>query len=204
MSLSNILGRLEKVRQSGGSYTALCPAHADRHASLSIREEKDRILIHCHRGCTIDLIARALNCEVRDFFIDDESSAKYLRQQKTSKISKRRLVLVLEEETRKAREREAKIVGDDLPIRTRHRQKAWDVLTRRLKLPPVRLVPKWYEVPPNDVDPLWEIFCERALANVTNCFSDVVEATAEQYDQALDVAAAWLHEFARQNMERFA
>lgn len=39
-----------------------CPAHDDRHPSLSVHEtvERDRVLWNCHRGCTQDSVQRAL------------------------------------------------------------------------------------------------------------------------------------------------
>ena len=41
------LGRLERVRRSGTGWTARCPAHQDRNASLSISlGDDERILLH--------------------------------------------------------------------------------------------------------------------------------------------------------------
>lgn len=36
-----------------------CPAHEDRHPSLSWRVEGDKVLLHCFRGCTFDEIRAA-------------------------------------------------------------------------------------------------------------------------------------------------
>jgi hypothetical protein len=48
---------------------ARCPAHDDRHASLSIAEGKDgRILLHCFADCTTEAIVAALGLEMRDLF----------------------------------------------------------------------------------------------------------------------------------------
>jgi hypothetical protein len=38
-------------RRMGAGWIAHCPAHDDRSPSLSIREDHDRILVHCHAGC---------------------------------------------------------------------------------------------------------------------------------------------------------
>jgi 5S rRNA maturation endonuclease (ribonuclease M5) len=44
-----------------GGWTARCPAHDDRHASLSINESDDgRILVHCHAGCSQDDLIASL------------------------------------------------------------------------------------------------------------------------------------------------
>lgn len=51
-----LLDRLDKVRRTGPQkFIALCPAHADKSPSLSIRETSDgTILFHCHAGCSSD------------------------------------------------------------------------------------------------------------------------------------------------------
>jgi len=56
-----ILSRLQKVRKSGSGWTAKCPAHEDRNASLSVTiTESGRLLAHCFAGCTFDDIREAL------------------------------------------------------------------------------------------------------------------------------------------------
>lgn len=50
-------------------WTAQCPAHEDRNASLSIDVGDDeRVLVCCHAGCETDDILRALGLETRDLF----------------------------------------------------------------------------------------------------------------------------------------
>ncbi len=63
LDLDTMLGRLRGVRRAGSGYVACCPAHADQNPSLSIREGKDRILLHCHAGCDYRSILRALELE---------------------------------------------------------------------------------------------------------------------------------------------
>lgn len=47
----------------------VCPAHDDRHPSLSIGHgDNDCVLLHCFAGCDIGAIARALGLDVRDLF----------------------------------------------------------------------------------------------------------------------------------------
>lgn len=53
------------VERLGGRWTAtgglcLCPAHADRRPSLSVRPGRTRLLVHCFAGCTAPDIIRAL------------------------------------------------------------------------------------------------------------------------------------------------
>lgn len=68
MNLTSLLPRLKRVRRSGNGYVALCPAHEDRHHSLSFTQGNDRILIYCHAGCTISDICYALGIRVKDLF----------------------------------------------------------------------------------------------------------------------------------------
>ena len=55
MSAAALLSRLDKVKPAGPSkWIACCPAHADKHPSLSILEKEDgRVLIHCFAGCPV-------------------------------------------------------------------------------------------------------------------------------------------------------
>jgi len=67
--LQLFLKRLDRVKkQSDTSFTALCPAHDDKKPSLSIKLEQDKILLHCHAGCTKENILSALNLEIKDLF----------------------------------------------------------------------------------------------------------------------------------------
>lgn len=55
---------------SGWSARCPCPAHGDRHASLTIGEGKDgRALLHCHRGCDVADVLRALGLRMADLFV---------------------------------------------------------------------------------------------------------------------------------------
>jgi putative DNA primase/helicase len=59
--VANVLTRLGSARRSGAGYIALCPAHDDGKASLSIRAAGDGgVLLHCFAGCTYSEIMAAL------------------------------------------------------------------------------------------------------------------------------------------------
>jgi hypothetical protein len=68
--VENLLGRLEAVRgNEKRGWEARCPAHEDRHASLSVGVGDDgRALVHCHGGCTAEDVAHALGLELADLF----------------------------------------------------------------------------------------------------------------------------------------
>jgi len=73
--LDNVLGILEaegfNPRRSGsnGQWASSCPAHDDKHASLSISSGSDgKVLMHCHASCLIVDIVKALGMKMRDLF----------------------------------------------------------------------------------------------------------------------------------------
>jgi hypothetical protein len=49
---------------------ALCPAHNDHEQSLSVKEDGEKILVHCFGGCALADILKALGLEVKDLFVD--------------------------------------------------------------------------------------------------------------------------------------
>jgi hypothetical protein len=68
MSVEDLLSRLSKVKGRAGSWTASCPAHADKSPSLAIREESGKVLLHCFAGCTPDAIVTAVGMDMTDLF----------------------------------------------------------------------------------------------------------------------------------------
>lgn len=65
--VQSILDLLEGVRQTGGGWSAKCPAHDDQQASLSVSEgDGGRVLMHCHAGCGFDAICESLNLKPAD------------------------------------------------------------------------------------------------------------------------------------------
>lgn len=69
MDLNEILSRLEGVHGNGKQYSARCPAHDDKRASLSVSVGEDgKILFNCHAGCTAQEITRALGLSMEDLF----------------------------------------------------------------------------------------------------------------------------------------
>jgi hypothetical protein len=67
------LGALTGVRRTGPDrWSAVCPAHADRRPSLSIRELNDgRVLLHCFGGCAVDEVVTRLGLTLADLYPAD-------------------------------------------------------------------------------------------------------------------------------------
>lgn len=65
-----LLDRLDAVRETGaGRWIARCPAHDDRHPSLSVRETADgTVLLKCWAGCGAADVVAAVGLELRDLF----------------------------------------------------------------------------------------------------------------------------------------
>lgn len=69
MLAEKLLERLDGVKQTGeGSWRARCPAHGSKGLTLAIREDTDRVLLHCFAGCPVDHIVGAAGLELTDLF----------------------------------------------------------------------------------------------------------------------------------------
>ena len=78
--LNKFLERLEGVRRDGKQFKALCPAHHDRNASLSVRETSEKILVKCFAGCTTEDVCKALEVEVRELFTKHRSAKQIVAE----------------------------------------------------------------------------------------------------------------------------
>ena len=75
----DILSLLKGVKRAGeNKYTACCPAHDDKHPSLSVYLSKDgkRIMFHCFVGCTEDEILKCLGLKKTDLYLSKYKSEK--------------------------------------------------------------------------------------------------------------------------------
>jgi Protein of unknown function (DUF3987) len=67
--LENLLGKLPDARKCGKGWSAHCPAHDDRKASLSIAEGDDgNVLVNCHAGCDTPAVLAAVGLTLADLF----------------------------------------------------------------------------------------------------------------------------------------
>lgn len=80
MDLSELLHMLNNVKPSGKGYLALCPAHDDQRASLSICQgDDDRILLYCHAGCTNVDIVKSLGLTMKDLFTENSRASTKIK-----------------------------------------------------------------------------------------------------------------------------
>ena len=83
MDLKQLLTMLQGVSgpNSSGEYTAKCPAHQDRTASLTLTEKqsakdgKTRVYLCCHAGCANTDVMGALGITPKDLIVDPDRPA---------------------------------------------------------------------------------------------------------------------------------
>lgn len=73
--IETVLSKLGGVKTVSGGYSARCPAHDDKTASLSIKEGEDsRVLLYCHAGCETQAVISTLGLEMQDLFPPSKKS----------------------------------------------------------------------------------------------------------------------------------
>jgi len=60
------------AKATSTGWQACCPAHEDSHPSLSIGYEGDKVLLHCHAGCSVEAICAALMITVANLFCGEK------------------------------------------------------------------------------------------------------------------------------------
>ncbi len=55
---------------AGGEYIALCPAHDDKNPSLTLKQDGNKILLHCQAGCSPEAVTEKLGITTADLFPD--------------------------------------------------------------------------------------------------------------------------------------
>lgn len=64
----------KEPKGSGQQYKGICPAHDDKEASLSVRFENGKILLHCHAGCDTAAVIEAMGLKTGDLFEKPQNS----------------------------------------------------------------------------------------------------------------------------------
>lgn len=89
-NVGKVLAKFASVKKTKSGWSARCPAHEDRQASLSIAEGRDgRVLLKCHAGCDHKKIVSALGLEERDLFDADATPATATKKAATPKAVKK-------------------------------------------------------------------------------------------------------------------
>lgn len=80
MDLRQLLGMLQGVRgpNASGEYTAKCPAHEDKTASLTVtckhggKDGKERLFLNCFAGCSFTDVIGALGITAKDLIVNPD------------------------------------------------------------------------------------------------------------------------------------
>jgi hypothetical protein len=73
LTADQLLSRFDKVRKIRAGWQATCPAHVDRHPSLSIRRGDKWWLTWCHAGCSTRAICAAVGLAVSDLALGGDN-----------------------------------------------------------------------------------------------------------------------------------
>ncbi len=91
MTTEDILGKLQGVRKNGNGWTALCPAHDDKNASLSISgSDNGATLLKCFAGCPTQRIVESINLKMSDLFLTGNKQPSGRRVSSEAPASKRK------------------------------------------------------------------------------------------------------------------
>lgn len=76
--LNQVIDRLEVTGPAGAGWSAKCPAHDDRTASLSVSEgDTGGVVLYCHAGCDTDKVVAAIGLTLADLAGDPFVQAEY-------------------------------------------------------------------------------------------------------------------------------
>lgn len=79
MTFDEVLSRFDVKSRRGNRAQAICPAHHDQQASLTISEGKKGILIYCHAGCKFKSILSKVGLEEKDLFLNSSTPKTQVR-----------------------------------------------------------------------------------------------------------------------------
>src|SRR5438309_1874070 len=56
ITASEFVATLQGVKRTPNGWEARCPAHEDSKQSLSIKDDPEKLIAHCHAGCSFEKI----------------------------------------------------------------------------------------------------------------------------------------------------
>lgn len=71
MTFEEFIKHFDVKEYRDNSVQALCPAHQDNKASLTITRGSDSILVHCHAGCKTENILQTIGLKMNNLYYDD-------------------------------------------------------------------------------------------------------------------------------------
>ena len=91
MTYEEILSHFQVKKYGNGKAQALCPAHPDKEASLTITQGNDgKTLLKCHAGCSSESVVLAAGLKMADLFsenrLSEERRRMYIESREKRKI----------------------------------------------------------------------------------------------------------------------
>jgi len=80
ITYEQILSHFQFDKRNGNKIQARCPAHEDKHASLSIDLIEGKVLIFCHAGCPLNSVLQAAGLETKDLFLNGDKPPEAIYQ----------------------------------------------------------------------------------------------------------------------------
>ncbi len=90
MSVDDVLTLLDQVRHTSHGWQARCPAHDDRHPSLTVKEGDKGLLVKCWSGCDLEAICAAVHIRVADLFYKTTSDRRTIRAERLVRQKRQR------------------------------------------------------------------------------------------------------------------
>lgn len=80
MTYEEILSHFQVKKYGNGKVQALCPAHPDKEASLTITQGNNgRTLLKCHAGCSSESVVLAAGLKMADLFSESRPAEECWR-----------------------------------------------------------------------------------------------------------------------------
>lgn len=91
MTYEEVLSHFQVKKYGNGKAQALCPAHPDKEASLTITQGNDgKTLLKCHAGCSSESVVLAAGLKMADLFsenrLSEERRRMYIESREKRKI----------------------------------------------------------------------------------------------------------------------
>ena len=90
MTYDEILSYFQVKRRYQDKAQCKCPAHDDKHASLTVTKGRDSVLIHCHANCCTENVLSAAGLKMSDLFYQEKRTGSswqaYIESREKKKI----------------------------------------------------------------------------------------------------------------------
>ncbi len=140
--VERLLDKLPDAKQAGKGWSACCPAHDDRHASLSVDEGEDgKVLLKCHAGCEVKDICAAMGLQLADLMPPRDTGRNAEPPRSAKSTSKSRVVQTYDycDESQRLLFQAVRFEPKDFRQRRPKPNGGWDWSVKGVRVVPYRL-----------------------------------------------------------------